>query len=144
MFNCMKLDLKEENYFLIFDINVKCWSWENHISKVLPIVVIFGGYIVVYPIFIFFNLFMHRKEQNQIFRLYGVFLNGYKYEYYFWEVVVSFSQRILFIAAVIFLPHSNSVVKSIILVFFVYTQVIIRKIHQPFIDPLINTIDLHS
>jgi len=58
----MKLDLKEEKSFLIFDINVKCWSWKNHISKVLPIVVIFGGYIVVYPIFIFFNLFIHRKE----------------------------------------------------------------------------------
>ena len=157
MFNCMKYDNADDSSYLIFDINVKCWSWQDHISKVLPLTIIFGSYIIIYPIFIFCKLYMNRNQQSQIFRVYGVFLTGFKYEYYFWEVAVSFSQRLLFIAAVIFLPRSNIITKvskperlilsrlqSMILVIFVYSQILIRKINQPFIDPLINDIDLHS
>jgi hypothetical protein len=62
MFNCMKLDQGDESSYLIYDISVKCWSWQHHISKVLPLLIIFGGYIVIYPIFIFCKLFKHRNQ----------------------------------------------------------------------------------
>ncbi len=124
MFNCMKLDHKDESSYLIFDITVKCWSWQEHISKVMPLVIIFGGYIVIYPIFIFITLYLHRHQQNQIFTVYGVFLTGFKYEYYFWEVAVSFSLRLIFIASVIFLPRSNISTKVRILYFLTYRPII--------------------
>lgn len=40
--------------------------------------------------------------------MYGVFLTGYKYKYFYWDALVKKYQMLIYIGIVLFLPHQEN------------------------------------
>jgi hypothetical protein len=91
-FGMLSCKILEDGFsYLNYDLNIKCWESNTHMHKNLPIAAFFIVVVIIaFPIFIFYKLFKKRKylTSNLVFIKYGVFIIGFKDEYYYWEIVL--------------------------------------------------------
>ncbi|TNV74882.1 hypothetical protein FGO68_gene8180 [Halteria grandinella] len=144
LFNCVQLE--DGQVYLKRDFTVKCWEGSHTFMASyvgIPILVI---WVVGFPSFIFWRLWLNRKRLNdkEIVLNYGLFYVGLDDHAYFWEIVVTNIRKVIFIICGTILSPVNSTIKVLIGIVIIYTQTQWRSNFKPYFDPRFNSVEFHS
>lgn len=143
MFNCMELAPGE--YFLISDLQIKCWDSE-HLSYTLAVAVpSLMVWCVATPGLLFVFMRKNKFELGQIHEKlkYGFLYKGFKPERYYWEFLIMM-RKFLIISAAVFLKNVSVKIQALVTFVVILVAYILQNKLEPFNFVHLNQMELRA
>lgn len=138
-FYCVDIDGEQR---IQEDLRVQCWQTEHQIFGFfvsMPSIIIWGLGI---PFFAFTLL---TRERDSLQRLstkekFGFLYNGYKVEYYYWEIVIMY-RKIGLIFIQVFISQNGAITQAMIVLLVLIIFIVINLKKKPFMTVVLNDLE---
>jgi hypothetical protein len=141
-FYCVDIDGEQR---IQEDLRVECWQTEHKIFGfflAMPAIIVWGLGI---PFFAFSLLTRERESLNKLSvkEKFGFLYNGYKVEYYYWEIVIMY-RKIGLIFIQVFISQNGAITQAMIVLLVLIIFIVINLKKKPFMTVVLNDLETMS
>jgi len=150
LFNCKRIGVCDNDFYLVKDMSVECWT-STHYSWVAMVgVPMLIGYIIGGPLLVFYLLYSSRSEllkpfdqvNKSVVRKYHFLFKGYEPQFYYWELIVLL-RKLLMVLIAVFLQEDFQT-QSLTATLLCVVMVVIHGVACPYMTDTMDSLELMS
>jgi len=150
LLNCKQLGALHDDYYLIEDMEVKCWN-NVHLMFVLMVAIpMLIFYVFGMPLFVLYRLYKNKDELTKdfinvnpnIIDRYHFLIKGYEPRFYYWEIAIMI-RKILMVSIAVFFNYDIQI-QSLLATLLCVSALCVHALACPYVTDAMDGLELLS